>query len=570
MEPEMLTYVWKLLRARWRITFNNIWRAKPRRKIGILIGLMVLAFVAVFLAVASWGLLSILRRPELSAFITPDLIRTVPVLFTSATFLVGLLTNFGVLLQSLYLAGDMEFLLAAPIPPRAVFVSKLVQAVLPNFLLMSLFNLPALIGLGVAQGYNVTYFVVLPVTLVLLMLAGAGVSAVAVMAVVRAVPARRVAEVLGLVGGVVSILCSQSGQFMRFSRVGDASPAQAMQVVGQFTQFNTPYSPLAWPGRALVALGEGQWPVAILFVGLTTVATLGAFAISLATAERLYVTGWARTRAGVAPRKAVRGAKGPVGVERRRTAGASRLLPAPFVALIVKDAKVLRRDLRNLSQLITPIVLGVVYTVSLASGTDRVPSSMFGRGLVSYGGLGTAIFVSWLFAARLALGGIGMEGKRYWLLKVAPLRPEILLVSKFVVAYLPSLALGSVFLVAGTFLGRSSSETLAYNWIALAATIAAGCGVYLAFGTIGANLRWEDPRQITRGTMGCAGQIAGMVVMGLIAVVFVGIPMLLGLLQAPVVLAQVLGLSVGLVLSVIAIVTALLWARGRVALIGEE
>jgi hypothetical protein len=104
----------------------------------------------------------------------------------------------------------MEFLLAAPIPPRAVFVTKLVQAVLPNFLFMCLFNLPALIGLGIAQGYNIVYFVMVPVTLVLLMLAGAGLAALGVMLVVRLVPARRVAEVLGLVGGVTSILCSQS------------------------------------------------------------------------------------------------------------------------------------------------------------------------------------------------------------------------------------------------------------------------------------------------------------------------------------------------------------------------
>ena len=62
--------------------------------------------------------------------------------------------------------------------------------------------------------------------------------------------------------------------------------------------------------------------------------------------------------------------------------------------------------------------------------------------------------MAWIFAVRLALGGIGMEGKRYWLLKVAPLRAEVLLAAKFAVAYLPSLALGTVFLVAATFVGQ--------------------------------------------------------------------------------------------------------------------
>ena len=558
----MLSYVWKLLRARWRITWNNIWRASRRRKIGMFFAAFGLAALAGFLVFASWGILSIIRRPEVAQFVTPDLIRAIPVLFTSATFLAGLLTNFGALLQTLYLSGDMEFLLAAPVPTRAVFVAKLVQAVLPNFLFMSLFNLPALIGLGIAQGYNVTYFVMLPVTLVLLMLAGAGISAMGVMVVVRVVPARRVAEVLGLVGGVTSLLCSQSSQFVRLSgATRSASSAQMSALAATAAQFNTPYSPLAWPGRALVALGEGQWLLALLLVGVTTALMLGVFAVSLAASERLYITGWARTRSVVAPRKVAR-------AERRRTAGGRQLFPASFTAIVAKDWKLLTRDLRNYSQLITPIIFGVIYTFSLARGAQQMPTSPIGRQVITYGGLGTSLFVAWIFAARLALGGIGLEGKRYWLLKVAPLRPEILLAAKFAVAYLPSLALGSVFLVAAAFLGRSGIEALPYNWVALAGTVGALCAVYLAFGTVGANLTWEDPRQVTRGTMGCIGWVAGTATAGIIAGVFSGFP-LLALLGVPVVLAQGLGLTVGLTLCAVALVAAFLWVRGRVALIGE-
>ena len=565
----MLSYVWKLLRARWRITWNNIWRASRRRKIGLFFAAFGLAALAAFLVFASWGILSLMRRPEVAQYVTPDLIRAVPVLFTSATFLAGLLTNFGVLLQTLYLSGDMEFLLVAPVPARAVFVAKLIQAVLPNFLFMSLFNLPALIGLGIAQGYNITYFVMLPVTLVLLMLAGGGISAMGVMVVVRIVPARRVAEVLGLVGGVVSILCSQSSQFMRLSGVTrSVSPTQMLALAGTATQFDTPYSPLAWPGRALVALGEGQWLLALLLVGVTVALTVGVFAVSLAASEGLYITGWARTRSSGAVHKVARAERRRATLDSARLANGRRLLPASFTAIVAKDWKLLTRDLRNYSQLITPIIFGVIYTFSLARGTQQVPASPIGRQVITYGGLGTALFVAWIFAARLALGGVGMEGKRYWLLKVAPLRPEVLLAAKFAVAYLPSLALGSIFLIAAALLGRSSVESLLYNWVALARTVGALCAVYLAFGTVGANLTWEDPRQVTRGTMGCIGWIAGTATAGIMTIVFAGLP-LLARLGVPAVVAQGLGLTVGLTLCIVALVAAFLSVRGRVALIGE-
>jgi hypothetical protein len=329
-------------------------------------------------------------------------------------------------------------------------------------------------------------------------------------------------------------------------------------------QFNQPYSPLAWPGRALVALGEGQWWVALLLVGATAALTLGAFAVSLVASERLYISGWARTRAGVAPHRAAHG-------ERRRRPGKVRFLPAPVSGLVVKDWRLLTRDLRNLSQLITPIVLGVIYTFSLVGGTRReaIPSQIE-REIKVYGSMGTALFVAWMFAMRLALGGIGMEGKRYWLLKVAPLRAEALLAAKFIVAYLPSLALGTVFLVATSFVGQLAPRLLPYNWAALAATIAALCAVYIAFGTAGANLRWEDPRNLTSRATGCIGWLFGSATAVMVAGVFMGIPPLVSLFGAPEALGQIIGLGMGMVLSASVIAAAALWSRKRVAWVGEE
>ena len=85
-------------------------------------------------------------------------LEAVPVLILTELFLGILLTSFGVLLQALYLSGDMDFLLAAPVPIRAVFIAKLLQAVLPNFGLIALFGLPVLFGLGMSEGYNLLYY----------------------------------------------------------------------------------------------------------------------------------------------------------------------------------------------------------------------------------------------------------------------------------------------------------------------------------------------------------------------------------------------------------------------------
>ena len=94
--------------------------------------------------------------PQLTQIVSdPDsLLDSIPVLIVTIAFIVILITSFGLLLQALYLAGDMDFLLSSPLPMRAVFLSKQMQAILPNYALVMLVWLPVLFGLGISQGYN--------------------------------------------------------------------------------------------------------------------------------------------------------------------------------------------------------------------------------------------------------------------------------------------------------------------------------------------------------------------------------------------------------------------------------
>ena len=158
-EHSILHYVWKLLRLQISVAWSTFRAARLRRKIGtIIVALVVLLFAGGIFAV-SWVLLGLLQSPELAQILAeqnqPSLtpfLETVPVLILAGAFLGILLTSFGVLLSALYLSGDMDFLMAAPVPIRAVFIAKQLQAILPNFGLIALFGLPVLFGLGAAGG----------------------------------------------------------------------------------------------------------------------------------------------------------------------------------------------------------------------------------------------------------------------------------------------------------------------------------------------------------------------------------------------------------------------------------
>ncbi|HEX2998552.1 MAG TPA: hypothetical protein VHP14_27265, partial [Anaerolineales bacterium] len=159
-------------------------------------------------------ILDLVHSPEFVQYAGMDLksvLASIPALTLSALFIGTLLTSFGVLLQALYLSGDMDFLLATPVPIRAVFIAKLLQAVLPNFALFSLFGIPMLFGLGLSNGYHASYYPLVVLLMIFLALAASGLSALLVMGVVRILPPRRAAEILGFVGAMFAFLCSQIG-----------------------------------------------------------------------------------------------------------------------------------------------------------------------------------------------------------------------------------------------------------------------------------------------------------------------------------------------------------------------
>ena len=542
-DARIMPAVWKLLLLRLRITWNSFRHAKLRNKIGtIFITLMFLGF-GYFIFSGSSLLLKFVNSSEFAQYAGVELqplLASIPALTLTALFIGTLLTSFGVLLQALYLSGDMDFLLATPVPLRAVFVAKLLQAILPNFAFISLFGLPLLFGLGASSGYNFLYYPLVIVAMVVLALAAAGLSSLLVMLVVRILPPRRAAEILGFVGAMFGFICSQSGNFA--NSFGKDINISGTRITGIMLLANTRWLPLNWAGQGLVALGEGQWLWAFLLLGATLGLASVAFWFALVTAERWYYSGWAGMQV-VARKKVTRSARPAVATSNRIGLGLARLLPKPVLAIVQKDFLTLTRDLRNLSQLVSPIIFGAMYTlILLRSGGDppagqgEAPDwfmSSF-RIVLAYGNVGMSLFVGWMLLSRLSGMGFSHEGKNYWMLKASPIRTSHLLASKFIVAYLPALGLGLVFLSVISVVQGLTMVEFAYSLLAIVMCLAGMNGILLAFGVAGANFTWDDPRKMNAGVMGCFGQIVTMLYL----------PLSFGLFIAPLGFAEFLNYSI--------------------------
>ncbi len=540
----LLSVVWKLLRVRWWIFLSSLRRAKGRRLFGYIISLLVTFIFIVGAFSVSWLIFSLMQDPYLASATGAQSLENIPVTVLSGAFVIVFLLSFQVLLQGLYLSGDIDFLLSVPIPARAVFVAKLIEAILPNFTFLAALMLPMLWGLGASGRYNLLYYPLTVVLLALQALAAAGLSAMLVMAITRVFPARRIFEVVSFVGAILGMWCSQWYNLSRaFSdnRAPDMLPS-FLRTAGALGRFHSPWLPLAWPGLGLLALARGRWLPALGYLALNGSACIGIFLVALTMAERLYYSGWAKMRA--APARQRRRATLP----RERRAGHIPFLPPPVGGILLKDLRMLRRDLRNLSQLISPIIFALLYAVMFLSRGSTFREGILSMGIAQFAVYGTiliTLFACWGLASRLALVSFSLEGRHYWILRAAPISAGQLTLAKWLAAFLPTIGVGTVLIVGIGAAQRATPGDIFFGWCTIAFIAAGNVGLNLAFGITGARLDWTDPHRMAANTSGCLVTLLNLGFQSVSVMLFLGPPIAAGTLNLSPIAGQLVGFGLG-------------------------
>jgi ABC-2 type transport system permease protein len=504
--------LWLLLTLRAQVAWNGFTgRSLSRKLVLVLVTLVIGGGTIAGTGGIGYALGRVLSRfPELGLeSLLPGLILTVAALLI-------LVVSFGVALGSLFLSGDLDLLMTAPVDERAVFVSKVLGGMGLYYLILGAAAVPALVMYGVALGYGPLYYV-----LALLAVAGtpllpAGIGALLVMVVARFAPARRVREVLGLVVALTGMSCSIAGQTARaWTRQLGAVGADPRALLDQVRAVVALPVPSFVAGRGLVAAGGGDASGALAGLSGFLVLTFGLFAGSIVLADAMYATGWVRMQSSSAARR---------GRERaaREAAREGLLGRAPaFAAIALKDWRVIPRDLRNFAQLLAPLlILPALYINLLSGGSSRRPSPLeaaerWANGAVDLQGVVVAsgvLLACTLVCGRVAATAISREGQSWWLLKASPLSGMEILVGKLTVVAVPFVLLSTVLMAVAALWNRFSVTGALYGWFGVQVVGLAVLAVYVACGVPWARLDWDDPRRMTSGWTNLASFFATLVV----------------------------------------------------------
>lgn len=556
----MVSDTWLLMKLYWLLDRREVTSQSALRILGFILAAIGILFISVFSGLAGYGA-SFLTRSDLPVSLPLGL---VPGLLLTFVLIGVLVFGMNQAVKSLFLSGDLDRLMVAPVHTRSVMVAKLLSRAPSNLLLLLLFAAPAFVAYGVGIGAGPIYYLLGGVMLLMAPLFGLAVGAVIAMLLVQVLPVNRLNELLTAAYAFVGIAIALLAQLPRlFFDGGDTEEMAANITSGTLgaaleTIERLPI-PTFWAGRGLVALDAGRFEMTgVLGILAYFIVTLGLFVGIIMTADRLYLSGWLKTQTAGSKRQEFEESKG-------------RFLNGSLAAAIgMKDWLMRLRDPRQMVSLLgggfVAIVVGGLAIFRGSGGSDNQSLLAFSQmdsseatgivavflAMLSPGVLmgAWALFVGTTFLMNTATYALALEGRAFPLLKAAPIRPREVWSAKLWSIYVPFVLLFLAVLIGSRFAVGYDLRWLPY---ALVAGLIIGYGLLAISVSTGfryALLGWTDPRRMLSS--------GGGLVSLLLSVVY-GVPVAIIVLFGFALSAAWTGWSIPLALVALLLLAGLTW-----------
>ncbi len=494
----MATDTLLLMRLYWRLDRREV---EGRRRI-LTLGLQLVfgIVMAVFSGFLGFGAALLVREPQSPIRLSPDLL---PGVMFTLVLLGVLITGLNQAVRALFLSGDLDRLMVAPIEPRSVMVAKLLSRLPWNIIFLLLIAAPAFIVFGIGIGAGPLYFGVGLLLLLLAPLFGLSLGAILAMLLVRVLPVNRLNELLAAAYSIIGLGVALLFQLPRFFQGGDAPEMETLQSLGELANGITDLPiPTLMAGRGVIALDQGRYLAGLGDISTYIVITLGLFMLTVFTADRLYLSGWLRTQGGTMRQRGLE--------EADRGFGGNSLNNT----IILKDWLQRIRDPRQLVSLIGNAVVAIVvgglalFRSTSASGGSLFEASQSLSGAPNLAWLAAltspgilfsawAVFVGYMLLSQPASTALAVEGRSFPILKAAPIDPARVWRAKTWGVMIPYMVVVTIMIIVGWFLVGYSLLWTPYAWIC---ALLFGVGMMATSTSAGfmyANLEWDDPRRMT-------------------------------------------------------------------------
>jgi len=414
--------------------------------------------------------------------------------FFFATMMVMLAFSAAIIIySSLFRSEDVAFLLTMPVRTARVFLHKFQEAVFLSSWAFLMLGSPMLLAYGTVHDVPWHYYVLLVPFMMFFAYIPAAIGAIACLLIVYRMPNARTPL---LVAGVVAFLVGLVwvGWSLRISFATDLLAGAWFQDVLsrlQFTQHRL--LPSWWLMAGLLQSAHGQLSESVLFFCLVVANALFFRQVAIAVAAGVLRPAYSKLHGrGGRPKRA------KLGLLDRVTLLVSRPLPGQMRWLLVKDFRLFRRDPVQWSQFLIFFGLLLLYFINI----HRFTYDVYYIGwinMVSLLNLAVVALLLSTFTTRFIFPMVSLEGRRFWILGLLPMRRGMILWSKFLFAAGGSLIPCCVLIaVSDLMLGVEPVIVVSHQFVCLNLCIGLA-GIAVGLGAKMPNLREQSPARIAAG-----------------------------------------------------------------------
>jgi ABC-2 type transport system permease protein len=430
-----------------------------------------------------------------------------------------------ILYGSLFTAPETAFLLSKPVRADQVFAYKFQGAVAFSSWAFLLLGGPILVAYGLRCHGPWYFYAFLPPFFLGYVLLPGSLGALLCLLVVNYVPRRR-KEVVAL--AVAALLALSAGWAYRLiqdtraqgSPTLDAIGETARLVLDRFTFARSAWMPSQWVARGLQGAGRGDLRGAGYHLALVWSNGLFLYLITAAAAARLYRRGYNRLSTG--------GDLQAPGLARKAGLWLDRLLAGclPFVhpamrLLIVKDFRTFRRDPQQCGQVLLFTGLLVLYFTNIR----RLFVSDIGwayQNSISALNLCAIALLLCTFTGRFIYPLLSLEGRKFWVLGLLPLKREQLLWGKFAFSTAGGLLIAEALMLLSDLMLEMPADAVLLHLLTVAVLAVGLSGLSVGLGACLPNFRETDPSKIAAGFGGTLNLVAGLLFLLLVLALMAG------------------------------------------------
>ena len=470
---------------------------------------VILLFIGSYLVLAFWlifiGLRFISKFPALG----PLLIERLLFLLFAFLFILLLLSNLVISYTNLFRNRETTFLLSLPVPTRTIFQWKLIESTLLASWAFVFLIAPLLGAYGLTRGVAWHFYMVTPV-LILLLIVLPGVAGSFVAVNVARYLDRRVFQILILL--FVVVLVGGTAWWFRpepSSLTNEETRVWAVleKLLGRTHFAEYPFLPSYWLSSSVLNWAEGALLTAVffllvllshaLFFGMLAFTRMGNLFYDAVNAVQSRGSVFARWKWFRARSQRREECSLSVGWFERSVNRLTWLRPE-VRALVIKDTRMFWRDTAQWAQSLVLFGLLGVYILNLRHFSQQM-TNPFWLHLVWYLNLGACSLNLATLTTRFVYPQFSLEGKRLWIVGMAPLGMARVVKTKFWLAASTSLCVTLGLILLSCYMLEMPWYRTIYFAIAITVMTLTLTGLAVGLGALYPNFKEDNPSKIVSG-----------------------------------------------------------------------